>query len=376
MMPPVNHSILGASSAERWTHCTPSARLTEKMEDKGSDFAAEGSAAHTLCEWKVRKFLKQQAGRRPSSDYWTDEMEECADNYRDYIADLVGAARQKCRDPVALVEQHLDFSQYVPDGYGTGDFLLIADRDLNIVDYKYGKGVPVYAEHNIQMMLYALGALLEYDMLYDIENVTMTIYQPRLSNISTWEITAEELYRWAEEDLKPKAELAYKGEGDFVPGSWCRFCKAKNTCRARAEYYTELTRLDFKPPALLTDSEMAEVMDKADHLKRWAEDVMSYATNEAVNNGKHYDGWKVVQGSSRRKFTDTAAVEKAAKDAGYTDIYSHSLIPLTQFEQLMGKDDFNKILGKYVIKPAGKLTLARDTDGRREVTDTADDFKD
>ena len=367
-MPPEVHSVLGASAADRWMNCTPSAQLTADMEDETTTFAAEGTAAHALCEWKVRKALKMRAGRRPTSDYWTDEMEEFTDDYRDYIMDLVGQAKQHCKDPVTLIEQHLDFSCYVPDGFGTGDFLLVADKELNVVDFKYGRGVAVYADHNPQMMLYALGALNLFDCLYDIEQVTMTIFQPRLSSISTWTISTEELYQWAEDVLKPKAELAAKGEGEFVSGSWCRFCKARNTCRARAESFLELARMEFQPPALLSDEEVAEVMEKADELSKWASDVMAYAQAEAIENGKHWNGYKLVEGRSVRKFSDEAKVEAAAKKAGYTDIYNKSLITLTAFEKLMGKKTFADVLGQYVTKPAGKLTLVPVSDKRPEVT--------
>lgn len=366
-MPPEIHSVLGASAADRWMNCTPSAQLTAGMEDETTTFAAEGTAAHALCEWKVRKALKMRAGRRPTSDYWTDEMEEFTDDYRDFIMDLVGQAKQHCKDPVTLIEQHLDFSCYVPDGFGTGDFLLVADKELNVVDFKYGRGVAVYADHNPQMMLYALGALNLFDCLYDIEQVTMTIFQPRLSSISTWTITAAELYQWAEDVLKPKAELAAKGEGEFVSGSWCRFCKARNTCRARAESFLELARMEFQPPALLSDEEVAEVMEKADELSKWASDVMAYAQAEAIDNGKHWNGYKLVEGRSVRKFSDQAKVEAAAKEAGYTDIYNKSLITLTAFEKLMGKKTFSDVLGQYVTKPAGKLTLVPVSDKRPEV---------
>ena len=366
-MPPNMHSILGASGAERWMHCTPSARLTEGMKDEETSYAAEGTAAHALCEWKVKKALKMRAGKRPTSDYWTDEMEECADNYRDYICDLVGEARKICKDPITLIEQHLDFSCWVPDGFGTGDFLLVADGELKICDFKFGKGVPVYADHNPQMMLYALGALELFDVLYDIKIVTMIIFQPRLSNISVWSISAEDLYKWAEEELKPKAELASKGEGEYTPGSWCRFCKARNQCRARAESFLELARMEFQPPALLSDEEIAEVMGKAEELSRWASDIMAYASAAAINEGRHFDGYKIVEGRSIRKFTDPKAVEQAAKDAGYTDIYNKTLITLTAFEKLMGKETFQEILGGYVEKPKGKLTLVPVSDKRPEV---------
>lgn len=313
-MPPEVHSVLGASAADRWMNCTPSAQLTAGMEDETTIFAAEGTAAHALCEWKVRKALKMRAGRRPTSDYWTDEMEEFTDDYRDFIMDLVGQAKQHCKDPVTLIEQHLDFSCYVPDGFGTGDFFLVADKELNVVDFKYGRGVAVYADHNPQMMLYALGALNLFDCLYDIEQVTMTIFQPRLSSISTWTITAAEFYQWTEEILKPKAELAAKGEGEVVSGFWCRFCKARNTCRARAESFLELARMEFQPPALLSDEEVAEVMEKADELSKWASDVMAYAQAEAIENGKHWDGYKLVEGRSVRKFSDEAKVEANSYD--------------------------------------------------------------
>lgn len=368
MATPEVHSILGASAADRWMNCTPSARLTESMEDEESVFAAEGTAAHALAEWKVRKVLKMRAGRRPASDYWTDEMEETTSDYCGFISDLVDQAKQHCKDPVTLIEQHLDFSCYVPDGFGTGDFLLVADKELNVVDFKYGRGVAVYADHNPQMMLYALGALNLFDCLYDIEQVTMTIFQPRLSSISTWTITSAELYQWAEDVLKPKAELAAKGEGEYVSGSWCRFCKARNTCRARAESFLELARMEFQPPALLSDEEVAEVMEKADELSKWASDVMAYAQAEAIENGKHWDGYKLVEGRSVRKFSDEAKVEAAAKEAGYTDIYNKSLITLTAFEKLMGKKTFADVLGQYVTKPAGKLTLVPVSDKRPEVS--------
>ena len=367
-MPPEVHSVLGASAADRWMNCTPSAQLTAGMEDEATTFAAEGTAAHALCEWKVRKALKMRAGRRPTSDYWTDEMEEFTDDYRDFIMDLVGQAKLTCKDPVTLIEQHLDFSCYVPDGFGTGDFLLVADRELNVVDFKYGRGVAVYADHNPQMMLYALGASNLFDCLYDIEQVTMTIFQPRLSSISTWTISAEELYKWAEEVLKPKAELAAKGEGEFISGSWCRFCKARNTCRARAESFLELAKMEFQPPALLSDEEVAEVMEKAAELSKWASDVMAYAQAEAIENGKHWNGYKLVEGRSTRRFIDEKKVEEAAKGAGYTDIYNKSLITLTAFEKLMGKDTFKEVLGSFVTKPAGKLTLVPVSDKRPEVT--------
>jgi hypothetical protein len=377
-MAPTTHSILGPSGAVRWMNCPPSAQLTAGIEEEESIFAAEGSAAHAEAEWKLKKALKMRPGKRPANDFFDEEMDEATDGYVEYAVGLVQEAKKTCKDPVIMIEQHLDFSCYVPEGYGTGDFLLAYDGKLHVLDFKYGRGVPVYADHNPQMMLYSLGALNLFDMLYDFSSVMMHIYQPRISNISTWEIDTDELYRWAEEELKPKAELAAKGEGEFTPGSWCRFCKARNNCRARAESFLELAKYEFMPPALLSDEEIAEVMIKADELSTWVNDVMAYATAAAIENGVHFDGFKVVEGRSNRRFTDTKAVEQAAKDAGYTDIYQKSLITLTAFEKLMGKDTFNEVLGGFVEKPKGKLTLVPVSDKRPEVyvNTVEDEFND
>lgn len=365
-MAPTKHAVLGASSADRWMHCPPSARLTAEMQDEETVFAAAGTAAHAEAEWKVKKALKRRPGRRPSSEYWTEEMDECTDGYAEYVLGLVTEAKKTCNDPVVLIEQRLDYSCYVPDGFGTGDFLLVSDGTLHIVDLKFGH-LPVYADHNPQMMLYSLGALNLFDMLYDITDITMHIYQPRIQNISVWSISAKELYHWAEEELRPKAELADKGEGEFTPGSWCRFCKARTVCRARADSLLELAKYEFRPPALLTDVEIAEVMAKAEELSQWVSDVMAYATAAAIEKGCCYKGFKLVEGRSVRKFTDLKAVEEAAKQAGYTDIYNKSLITLTAFEKLMGKDTFNAVLGQYITKPPGKLTLVPVSDKRPEV---------
>lgn len=366
-MAPTKHSPTGASSAERWMNCPPSAQLTAGMEDEETIFAAEGSAAHAETEWKLKKALKMRPGKRPSNEFFDEVMDEATDGYVEYALSLIQEARKACSDLVILIEQHLDFSCYVPDGFGTGDFLLVADGKLHVLDFKYGRGVAVYADHNPQMMLYSLGALNLFDMLYDIKTVVMHIYQPRIQNISAWEIDTGELYRWAEEELRPKAEQAARGEGKFTPGSWCRFCKARNTCRARADSFLELAKYEFMPPALLSDEEIAEVMAKADEISSWVNDVMAYATAAAIEDGVHFDGFKVVEGRSNRRFTDPKAVEQAAKDAGYTDIYQKSLITLTAFEKLMGKDTFNEVLGSYVEKPKSKLTLVPVTDKRPEV---------
>ena len=258
-----NHALLSASSSHRWLNCPPSARLGENYEDRGSDFAAEGTDAHSLCEHKLKTVLGI-----PSEDptenltWYNEEMEECASGYAAYVLELLAEAKKVTTDPIVLIEQRLDYSKYVESGFGTGDCVLIADGTLNIVDYKHGKGVEVSADHNPQMMLYALGALEIFDALYDIDTVTMTIYQPRRSNVSTYTVSTAELLEWAETVLKPTAELAFKGEGEFHCGEWCRFCKAKADCRERARANLALAAYDFAEPPLLTDEEVEEVLEK------------------------------------------------------------------------------------------------------------------
>lgn len=371
------HALLSASSSKRWLNCTPSARLEEQFgrEDAGP-YAEEGTAAHALAEHKVKKCLRKRS-KRPVSDYQCDEMEECTDGYASYVMEQVELAKQDCKDPVVLIEQRLDYSAYVPEGFGTGDLLIVADKTLIVIDLKYGKGVAVDAEWNPQMMLYGLGALELFDAIYDIDTVRMTIYQPRLESVSTWEILVSDLMEWVETELKPKAQLALHGEGEFHCGSWCRFCKAKNTCRARAEEYLRLAQMEFKPPALLSDEEIAEVLKVADELARWSADVYAFATNEAITHGKKWTGFKLVEGQSSRKYTDEEEVAEAAKAAGYTDIYKKSLVGITDMEKLMGKKKFAEVLGKLVYKPQGKITLVTESDKRQEIqTATAEaDFK-
>lgn len=371
------HALLSASSSKRWLNCTPSARLEEKFkEDTGSVYAEEGTAAHALAEHKLKRSLRKRS-KRPVSDYDCDEMEECTDEYVAYAMEQIELARQNCSDPIVLIEQHLDYSAYVPEGFGTGDLIIVADGTLTVIDLKYGKGVAVEAEQNPQMMLYGLGALELFDAIYDIDTIRMTIYQPRLESISTWEISVEELKEWTKDVLMPKAELAIKGEGEFGCGSWCRFCKAKNTCRARAEEYLKLAQMEFRPPALLSDEEVAEVLKVADDLAKWAADVYAFATDKAITHGKLWTGFKLVEGRSNRKYKDEGEVAEAAKEAGYTDIYKSTLVGITEMEKLMGKKKFAEVLGELVYKPQGKITLVTESDKRQAViTATAEaDFK-
>ena len=368
-MPPKNHAVLSASSSHRWLNCNPSARLELEFEDRETEAAAEGTAAHALCEHKLRRALRQRS-KKPVSIYDCDEMDECTDGYVHFVLESLLKAKQVCPDPQVLIEQRLDFSCYVPEGFGTGDCIIISDRFLHIIDFKYGRGVLVEAENNPQMMLYALGALRLFDCLYDIEGVSMSIYQPRRENVSTWTIPVAQLTEWADTVLKPKAELAFKGEGDYVPGTWCQFCKAAVRCRARAEDKLKLARYEFAAPALLSDAEIGDILLKIDDLSRWASDIMSYAQSSAINQGKEWPGFKLVHSRTNRKYTDEEAVAKAAKAAGYTDIFKKSLIPITEMEKLMGKKTFLEVLGGLVTKPQGKPTLVPASDKRPAISAT------
>ena len=303
-------------------------------------------------------------------------MEHLTDDYVAFVQEHISIARETCGDPQVLIEQRLDFSHIVPGGFGTGDAVIIAEPTLQIIDLKYGQGVLVEAEQNPQLMLYALGALHAFGSLYDIETVAVTIYQPRRGNVDTWETSVAELEHWAETDVKPKAELAAAGEGEFCPGSWCQFCKITPTCRARAEANLQLAKLEFAPPAELTDVEIADVLTRIPQLKTWASDVEAYALSKAVNQGVVFEGFKLVAGRSVRKYTSETDVAKAAEAAGYRDIWDRKLITLTAMEKLMGKPAFNEILSEYVTKPAGKPTLVPASDKRPalDLVSAATDF--
>ena len=358
-----SHALLSASSSKRWLNCPPSARLCAEVEDTTSEYAKEGTDAHTLCEYKVKKMLGINM-QDPTSDlsYYTEEMERCAEEYASYILEVIEDTKQYCKDPLVLIEQRLDFSRYVPDGFGTGDCLIIADKTLYIIDFKYGKGVEVESEDNPQMMCYAIGALELFDKLYDIENVCMIIYQPRIENISVSSMNVTELYNWAENTLKPIAELAFEGKGEFKAGDHCQFCKIKATCRKRAEYNMELAKYDFEEPAELTDEEISSILIKSGDLVSWVSDVKEYALNQAIQ-GKDYPDMKLVEGRSNRKYLNEEDAAKAVIAAGY-DPYEKKLLGITAMTSLLGKTKFNEVLGNLIYKPQGKPTLVLASDKR------------
>lgn len=370
---PDKHAVLSASSSHRWLNCTPSAQLERTYENKTATVAEEGTAAHALCEYKLRKALGDTPKKCPVSVYDSQEMEDFTNDYVSYVMEQLNIAKQTCPDALVMIEQRLDFSQYVPDGFGTGDCLIIADDTLHIIDFKYGLGVLVEAENNPQMMLYALGALSVYDTIYDIRNVSMTIFQPRRENISTWTISVEELLDWAENELKPKAELAAKGEGEFCAGEWCMFCRARVKCRARAEAWLKFAQYDFRLPQELDDMEIEVILESLDKLTSWANDIKAYALDSALQ-GKQWEKFKLVEGRSVRKYTDEEKVAEAVKSAGY-DPYERKVLGITAMTGLLGKKKFEEILNGLIHKPQGKPTLVPLSDKRPPINTAQTDFK-
>lgn len=367
------HAVLSASSSERWLNCPPSARLCEAYEDKGSDYAAEGTDAHTLCEHRLKQALGIPAEDPIENLSWyNEEMEECAAGYAAYVMELLETAKLTCSDPVVMIEQRVDFSRWVQDGFGTADCILIADGVLNIVDYKHGKGVEVSAEGNTQLSLYSLGALEIFDGIYDIDRVCVHIFQPRKSNVVSSMMDKSDLYEWADTELTQKAQLAYEGQGNFSCGEWCRFCKAKAECRERAEANLALARYEFQSPALLDDEEIADILGKVDALTAWASDVKEYALQQAVS-GKEWTGWKLIEGRSNRKYTSEAAVAATVEGAGY-DPYERKVLGVTAMQKLLGKTRFEELLAPYIEKPQGKPTLVPESDKRPAMNTAKNDF--
>ncbi|EQC0812003.1 DUF2800 domain-containing protein [Listeria innocua] len=363
------HARFSPSSGARYLNCTPALVLEEQFQDEESAYAAEGSAGHALAEHLIKKHLKIRS-KRPVSDYYSDDLLEAVDEYVSYVISEIEDAKRTCNAPIFSVEQRIDASDYVDECFGTADMIIVTDKVAHIIDLKLGKGVAVFAEENPQLMIYGLGILSMAELLYDVEIVRMTVFQPRLNNSSTWDIAPDELKNWGEEVLKPRGAMALMGAGEFKSGNWCRFCKARNQCRARAEQFLELAKMEFKASALLSEEELAEVLKVSDELSKWASDVYAYAQEQAIVHGKEWSGFKLVEGRSNRKYSSEEEVAEAAMAAGYKDIYKSSLVTITEMERLMGKKEFNTILGHLVYKPQGKITLVPESDKREAINNT------
>jgi len=367
------HAYLSASASHRWLACPPSAKLCAQEDDHGSPYAQQGTDAHELCQ-----FLLEQALGRPCRDptedltWYNAEMLEAAEGYRDFVLEQIGEAKKLCRDPLVCVEQTLDFSKWVEHGFGTGDCVIVADDLLHIVDFKFGLGVLVEATDNSQLKCYALGAVDTFGDLYDIRRIKLSIYQPRRENVDTFELTKDELLKWADEVLAPTAKLAYEGEGEFAAGDHCQFCKVKATCRKRAEYSMELAKYEFADAPTLDETEIAAILPQIDTLVSWAEDIKTYALQQALS-GVRYPGWKLVEGRSNRKYTDEAAVAAVVTKAGF-DPYEQKLLGITAMQKQLGKKKFDELLSGLVIKPQGKPVLAPAADKRPEFNTAQNDF--
>ncbi len=370
---PERHAYLSASSAYRWMRCTRSPEMCSGIGETESPYAKEGTDAHSLCEYKVLKALgRDSPDPTEHLDYFDREMDECSDAYRDFVMEQYAGARERCGDPLILVEHRLDFSRWVPEAFGTGDCVIVADGLLTVIDFKYGLGVLVEADDNPQMRCYALGALDAFGSLYDIGTVRMCIFQPRREHVSISEIPTDGLLSWAEGELSPRARLAYNGKGEFAAGDHCIFCAARAVCRARAEYNLELAEYEMREADKLDDSEIAAILPRIDDLTAWASDVKEYALAQALA-GTRYPGYKVVEGRSVRKYTDEDAVARTVKDAGFNP-YEKKVLGITAMTRLLGKAKFTELLDGLVCKPPGKPVLAPESDGRPEMDNIKDAF--
>lgn len=372
------HARLSPSAAERWINCPGSVRLSEQCPPAGSsDYADEGTLAHAVAELKLlhraaeisRTEYDKRIGQLQTSEYWCGEMDEATDYYADLVRERIAALGEDDAD--LMVEQHFSLSRWVPDGYGTSDAVIIGGDTIEVIDLKYGKGIRVDAENNPQLRLYGLGAAELFGDIYDFSRVRMTIVQPRLDHVSTEELDLGDLRTWADEVIRPAAELAAGDAGPVHCGDWCRWCPAKAICRARAERQLELAAYDFKRPDLLQPDEIGDILTRAEELQKWAADVQDYAFEQALT-GERYHGWKLVEGRSVRKYADDLKVAEALQAAGYPEaaLYERKLYGITAMEKIVGKKKLTEVLGDLIIKPAGKPVLVPITDKREAINTT------
>ncbi len=377
------HAVLSASSAHKWLECTPSARLEEKFPNKTSDYMSEGTLAHEIAEFKVRSYFLEptpkatytkRINKFKKEELFDAEMLIHTDTYLEYIK---GEAMKTNSRPTILVEQRVDFSKYVPEGFGTADCILISGDTLQIIDFKYGKGVKVDAEDNPQMKLYALGVLEQFSMIYDIKYIKMTIVQPRLDNISSYEISIEPLTEWGEKIVKPQAEKAFMGLGDYVQGEHCRFCRAKGACEFRAKENMKVVEEIQNTTGVVSNEELGEMLTKTDGIEQWIKDIKSYAL-DIVLKGEDVPGWKAVEGKSNRKIVDIDKAFEILEANGYEQalLYEKKPLGLTELEKLVGKAKLSETIGNYIEKPKGAPTLVKESDKREPFkTSAAEEFK-
>lgn len=383
MSSPEEHALLSASASHRWLNCTPSVRLEEILPEKTSEFAEEGRLAHEIAELKLRKYCIEPMGTKTfnsrlkklkENPLFQEEMLKHTDTYMDYISGVLHGFNSS---PYAAAEKRIDYGAYAPEGFGTCDCILICEDIMQIIDFKYGKGVPVSAEKNSQMMLYALGAYTEYSFLFSIKTIKMAIIQPRLDSISEYTLSVDDLLAWGE-SIRPIAQKAFKGEGEYIPGDYCIFCRAKALCRARSDFNTSLEEYKEMKPPLISNEEVGLILEKAKHLAAWAKDLEEYALSECLK-GNDIPGWKAVEGRSTRQFTDLDKAFEVLKANGIeeTMLYERKPLTLAATEKLVGKAKFKELLIDYISTPPGKPTLAVISDKREPIKTASaeDDFK-
>lgn len=365
------HALLSASGASRWLNCTPSAKLEDEYGDKTtSPYAAEGTLAHELAELYLRKDVLENISDADfeksleeimANELFNDEMLEVVPTYTDYCEDQFIEAKNNNDFAIIEIEQILDLTEYVPESFGTADTVIISDGIMEVIDLKYGKGIPVYADWNKQLMLYALGALRKYDTMYDIDEVRVTIVQPRINNISSWQISVEELLKWAEEDLRPTADKAFHGEGELNAGDWCRFCGVRNQCKKLYEQQFEIAKHEFAEPQLLSDNDIADIVQRTPKLVEWANSVAEYAKKKAIEENKQWPGLKLVEGRSRRKWIDEdkalETIFEQFPELDEADVTTTKINGITAIEKLVGKKKFFEKLKDVVVTPQGNPTL-------------------
>lgn len=377
------HAKLSASGSKKWLTCTPSARLEEQFSDEKSDFAAEGSYGHCLFEAALCEYLGRQVKHLEAElaegrvKYWSQELSDSVGLAVERAIERIEYARSVCKDPVILLEQRLDFSAWVPEGFGTGDMVIITDSYIEVLDLKMGKGVEVSAFGNTQFRLYELGALNNYGHLYDVKRVIGTVLQPRLNNWSSEELTVEELLAWAQDVVVPAAKAAWAGEGEFVPGEHCSsgFCRARFTCAARGKAAIALAQSDFAltEPELLSDDQILAVLAKGTEVAKWINDVQGFALKAAATQGRVFTGMKLVEGRSNRKYADQDAVAAKLIGAGIPEplIYERSLLGITAMTKVLGAKKFTELLDGLIVKPAGSPALVPVSDKREAINSTA-----
>lgn len=374
---PGTHALLSPSAAKQWITCTPSVRLGQSFADRDSVEAQEGTLAHSLSDLFIKRKLrwikevdyKREIKEIERHELYSESMLDYCEEYTIYVLEKYHNALKRNKDAKLYLEERVDLSDYAQESFGTADRTILADEIMDVIDLKFGKGVPVSAFENEQAMMYALGMYIRYHFLFTIRVIRITIYQPRINNINTFEITPEKLLWWAENVLRPAAVKAFAGEGEFKAGDHCKFCRAHNRCRAHAEYYMDGAIQAFADdnaaPALLSFNDIANILEKVDGLTSYARSIKDFAVDYLKGGGK-IDGYKIVEGRSNRKFTDKQKVANVLKSHGFAlkDIYDVKLLPLTKLQLLTGKSDFDAWLNELLVKPYGKPTLAKEADKR------------